>query len=220
MTKMHTEYNFNYYNTLFYFQCSDYQRFKFFKLCSPFHSENLNTVVNSNPNHCFNLPPEIIKQILEYLNEKDIICLGIAKVFLPQILFWYRQKLNAYMLHTLCESFMEKLCLFKNCSLIPFVINQTFFFAIDFKNLSILKQSIQNFSPNIRLFWNTLTLFSTLFQPISKTQTNCIEHLKYFTFCSKYCKCAHYIFVNITPQSLRRLCCIDQQDSLFDSLYF
>ena len=64
---------------------------------------------------------------------KDILNLGISKVFLPSLLTmpWYIDKLKHYQLHLICQTYIHELSLFLNCVIIPVIINQKFYFAVD-----------------------------------------------------------------------------------------
>ena len=157
---------------------------------------------------------------------KDILNLGISKVFLPSLLTmpWYIDKLKHYQLHLICQTYIHDLSLFLNCVIIPVIINQKFYFAVDTLRLFFLenKNRLSNKSFCIQLFCNTFKIISSVLNSYkhfnSRRDKNDLEILlKRFSECSVLCNCYKYhfheyinyekFFKDHSTQYFRKSCC-------------
>jgi len=190
------------------------RRFNFYKLrhyYTTFHPTfcTLSDIINFNKS----LPNEIIVKILSMLSGKDLLCLSISKMFLPVLLnspdvFF---KINQYLLHLLGEYFHNKENLFIQCTLIPIIYNNNFYFSIHKKKIKYFKHLYSNYS----LFSHILSNFPamTLSYAHFKTHWNKQFTLTTGSNCLKSCFCKFCYFkpqpYSSNPSSifLQRTCC-------------
>lgn len=150
---------------------------------------------------------------------KDIINLSISKMFLPSLLTmpWFIDKLQQYQRHLICQSYIHE-PLFLNSVIIPVIINQNFYFAVDTLRIFFL----QNKNTFIQLFRDTLKIFSSVLNSYehfnsSRSKNTLKILLANFPECSVLCKCYKYhfheyinyekFFKDKTTQYFRKTCC-------------
>jgi len=107
---------------------------------------------NTQPPVSEPLPIEIVTHILSYLSKKDIFNMCIAKIFFVQINTqpWFRKLIHQLLFHLLIHTdFTEKSLLYQ-ALIIPVIMNEHIYFAVDNYKASYLLSS-----QNISLSWTT-----------------------------------------------------------------
>ena len=166
------------------------------------------------------LPKEIIFIILSYLNDIDILHLCISKLFLPTILTMpcYVKKLDTYLTHLLCCSFMQHDDIRTSCSIIPCTFDSEFYFALDTDKLLYFTEASFDNNLIINLFENILNVYSHIFQPFMyfKACGQPILPKRLQLFCSNLCTCSVFEFVpfsenthNVTKYSRKEYALFD-----------
>lgn len=187
-------------NTGFFLQATSPSNFRFYKLA--WGCEQISSTFISQTSHITfnkNLPQEIICQIVSYLSINDILSLCISKVFLPCFINspWFFKKITAYFTHLLGHAYSRSRSLFILCALYPTIVNQNFYFSVNFSRLPYFKklQSGKDTIFKVELFEDILKVWFILFQPYKQFKKNKQYYLKAigsFSKCHKLCPCLKY----------------------------
>lgn len=181
---------------LFFFLLQHRSDFRFYKLYW-----DLDRITSSvNDYHQIlnkNLPEDIIREIISYLSPVDILILCNSSLFLPCLLntSWFSNYLKAYFTHLLAISYINNKWLFLICALHPIIINNDFYFSVDFRKLSYFKELLDEKDSIFDLdpLTDVLILFNNIFHPSFKTLSK--KHYKIARNCKpcvKKCSCHEF----------------------------
>jgi hypothetical protein len=147
------------------------------------------------------LPVEIILKIISHLDSKDIINLGISKLFLPTLLTvpFYLEKIHDFALHAICQLFMARHNLCQSCIIIPIVIDKSFLFALDIYKLKYFKSVTKKPILNIEMFSNVLKFLAAICNSFDwyknlSDQCKIQKTLNWLLECNSECYCDLFVY--------------------------
>lgn len=194
-----------------FFQVRQPTHYRFYKLTLDVDPMNPNTM-NYTSHITLNkkLPEELICKLLTYLSMKDILHLCISKLFLPYFLHSpeFTAKLNSYFAHLLGKSYSECINLFMICTLNPTIVNNHFYFSVDFTKLTYFKKKlhVKDTSFTLDALDDILKIWGILFQPYTcfkKHRQQYLRTIRSFANCHNLCPCHNYRIVPFSGNSLQ-----------------
>jgi F-box domain len=170
------------------------------------------------------LPNEIIIKILSYLSITDLINLSIAKLFCWSLfkMPWFLDKLNYYLTHSLCQYFLTRNNIYTFCSVIPLIIDDTFYFAIDITRLNFLNRIT---CTPYNITWTPLQIYSSVFHSYNTyLRSPNKKELHIFTQnipeCHLLCECYLFYYQKIHTilhvSIFKRNCCMSDNICLLE----
>lgn len=138
--------------------------------------------------------------ILDKVTNRDLLSLGIAKLFQPIILGHnkYVRRINTYLNHVICAYYTNHIDIIFNNIVHPIVYNNQMYFAINILKISRLAcRTINFFCPIFDYFCLINKPYSNSNVPfIQKPGNNCCCMLCNFVTPDTNCQCVHYTFVD------------------------
>lgn len=203
-------------NPAYYFQNTVPGRYLFYKIKVPFNqythfAHKKNTQWQSVFN--FNLPNEMILEIVSYLSFSDIVNLSISKMFFASFLtmpWYYNTVMQSLFEHLLLFDLKSKHDLFSVCILNPFIYENDIFFFLDtckikFFNHMLGKQPYLLAPTVFELFYAIFNSYEFYKTSVNKNHFQYL--LRLYPTCHSKCMCHCYTYIKAKNFKLKTKCC-------------
>lgn len=142
----------------------------------------------------------MIREIVSYLTLNDTLYLCSSKLFLPCLVHspWFISKIKSYLTHLLGTAYSKNRYLFIICALHPVVVNNEFYFSVDFNRLPYFKKLLDGEDTIFDLdpLTQILNTWNTIFHPSKKLKKTHHKIIHSFTDCHNLCPCLKYLYTS------------------------